>query len=78
MQVTIYSVRKLLRQEEDGSIEGPRFAEHILMIKEQRRAQAPRLHGRFKVHMVLIQNPLRPRQQAHIVRPELNGGTRQP
>lgn len=73
LHVTIYSVRKTMRQEENASIEGLRFAQEFLVIIEQRKAQAPRLHMRFKVHMVLIQNPLGPRQQAHIVGPELNG-----
>lgn len=64
---------KSVRQKEDSSIKGLRFAQYSLMIKKQSRAQAPRLHGRLKVHMVLIQKPLWPRQQTHIVCPDLDG-----
>lgn len=73
LNVTIYSVMKSVRQEEHSSIKGHRFAQQVLVVIQQSRAQAPRLQGRFKVHMVLIQSPLGPRQQAHKVRPELNG-----
>lgn len=64
---------KSMRKEKDGSIEGLCLAQKFLVVKEQRRAQPPRLHRRIKVHMVLIENPLGARQQAHKVRPELNG-----
>lgn len=67
---------KSMREEEERSIEGAGFAQGLVVLEEKSRAQSTRLHGRIKVHVVLIQGPLWPREKAHEIRPKLDWGAR--
>lgn len=48
------------------------LADGLLVLEEQGRAQAPRLHLGAVGHMVLVQSPLRPRRQTEMVRGQLD------
>lgn len=70
-----YLAVQSVRQKKQSSIKAPCWAKCFLVLEEERRSQASRLHLWFEVHMVLIQNPLRAGQDAKEVCGQLNGIT---
>lgn len=70
-----YLALQSVGQKKQSSIKAPCGAKHVIMLKEESRAQATRLHWWLVVHMVLIENPLRAGYDAKKVCSQLNGST---
>lgn len=62
-------------EKENGSIKGVCFAQSLLVLVQQSRAQTTGLHCWLEVHMVLIQSPHWPRYQTHEISSQINGST---
>lgn len=70
--VWYYLAVQSVGQKKQSPIKAPRWAKCFLVLEEESRSQATRLHWWFVVNVVLIQNPLRARQDAKVVCSQLN------
>lgn len=58
---------QLVRKKEQRSVKAACRAKQLVVLEQESRAQAARLHRRIEVHVVLVKEPLRPGDDSEVV-----------